>query len=360
MKRMQRWIYILLLVLTVPVWGDNVARKQAEMLNAEVNTLIEQLNTTCDTATYYATLQEVMDKAVRCDQYDATPDDKGRVKIRYRHHNAKQLAPLRPQLIDAGMYYHSKRRNPEAVKCFQTYIAGAESGLFKVKKDLYKGQAAYFAALISFGLHDYESTNHYCDIALKDADYARDAAEIKINCMKETRETSVDSARYVVALLELHEYDPHNQSYFKMLLGEFTEGGREDELARLVADEVIKDPENQIAWAILGDLKMKKEDWNGAITAYRNAMALDDVPVEIRHNLGVCYSAQAQTKAKDKDITLDAETKGLLEEAARQFEMVRQEDPECKRADWVKPLYQVYLILGEKEKAKALESRIGE
>lgn len=359
---MRKWFFIIILsfiAIQSPAADDN-NEVVAEQLNRQVDALLTRLQQTTDSVTYYTTLQNVMETALRCDDYDARPNEKGKVKLRFRHDNSKRLSPLRQKLIDAGMFFYGHRNNDKALNFFKIYLSSSESALFKGYRDLYQGQVAYYASLLSYGMRDFEAADRYANIALKDADYASDAAEVKVSCMKETMVTHNDSARYLMALLELHDKAPRNQTYFHQLMEFFSSKGHEREMEQFALDEIHKDSLNKLAWVLLGETKMRKAEWRDAVRSYQYATKLDSNFVEAFYNMAISQSAWAQELTQKNNKPSADSVKQLLEEARSNFERVAALDPECQQIDWVKPLYQVYLVLGDKQRAEALKPRIAD
>ncbi len=358
---LRTFLVAMLLAIPTLLAAEENGRERAAALNKQVDVLLSRLDATRDTFTYYNTLKQVVEAALQCDLYDRTPNDKGKVDLKYRHNNSKRLAPLRARLIDAGMYYYDHHRNGEALEALKTYLNLSNSELFKGKRDLYKGQVAYYLSLLFYGSKNYAEADHYADMALRDAEYARDAAEVKISCMKEMMVTPNDSARYVLALLELHDKAPNNPTYMRLLLEQFSLPGHENELEQFAKDETRKNPQSKQAWALLGETKMRKKAWGEAEKAYGNAIKIDPTFVEAIYNKGICLSAQAQQNLQDlgaKGKALPDSISLLLREAQKNFERVQQYDPQLKEVDWATPLFQVYKLLGDDDKAKAIAPKV--
>lgn len=337
--------------------------QRADELNRQVDLLMGRLQTTRDTFTYFSTLRQAVETALQCDYYDGMPNAKGKVAPKYRHINSKRLSPIGTRLIDAGIYYYSHRRNEEALEVLKTYLHFSRSHLFKWKKDLYKGQAAYYLSLLCYGAKKYAKADHYADMALQDAEYAKDAAEVKVSCMKEMMVTPNDSARYLYTLLGLHDKAPNNSTYMRLLMEYYSTDGHEQELEQFALDETRKSPTNKQAWALLGETKMRKQNWQEALEAFRNAIRLDTTFVEAIYNKGICISAQAQQMLQNietKPQTLPDSIKALLQEARKDFEQVARLNPHVEEMDWATPLYLVYNLLGEDEKAKAIKPKVEE
>ena len=104
-------------------------------------------------------------------------------------------------------------------------------------------------------------------------------------------------------------------------------------------------------------------DNDATLEAFRNAIRLDTTFVEAIYNKGICISAQAQQALQNietKPQTLPDSIKALLQEARKNFEQVARLNPHVEEMDWATPLYLVYNLLGEDEKAKAIKPKVEE
>lgn len=355
------FLILMMLAITTPLAAEENGQERAAALNKQVDVLLARLKATRDTFTYYNMLQQAMEKALQCDLYDRMPNGKGKVALKFRHNNSKRLAPLRARLIDAGTYYYGLHRNEEALNVLKTYIDLSNSELFRGSEDLYKGQVAYYLSLLYYGVKNYPEADHYADLALRDAEYAKEAAEVKVSCMKELRVTPNDSTRYVMALLELHDKAPGNATYMRLLLEQFSLPGHEREMEQFANDETRKYPQSKQAWALLGETKMRNKNWSEAEKAYSQAIRLDTTFVEAIYNTGICLSAQAQQALQvpgAKAEALPDSIKRMLQDAQKNFELARRYDPQLKEVDWATPLYLVYKLLGEKNKAEEIAPQV--
>ena len=180
----------------------------ADQLYTQITHLIPQMEQTRDSVTYYQLLYQTLSKALVCDSIDALPDKKGKSVPQHRKQLSRQLRTLRPHLIDGGMMYYAHRDNPTALRFFHLYLQSHSSPLFRLsdkQQDAYLGAVSYYASLLAYGEKLFREADHYADIALNDSNVAEDAAEIKVNCMRELMRTPLDSSRYELALLALHD-----------------------------------------------------------------------------------------------------------------------------------------------------------
>lgn len=344
---------------------DRDDRKMARSLNGQVSLLLSRLDAVADSAAYYAAVADIARAALTCDEYDARPDRKGRVKPKYRLENRQRVGPLLSKIEEAGFFNCRHIRKVEALRDFELFVECSASRLFEdqAQSESAVGQASYYAGLLAYETKDFAKADRYADVALNDIGYAKAAAEIKILCMKAGLTNETDSTRYLIALLELHDKDPDNRNYMRLLQEYFSSPGHEEEMGQFASDEIRKDARNVIAWLLLGETCMRRHEWDGAIQAYKTANELDSASVAAIYNIGICYSSKAigirdslseAGRLSDEHIKM---VRRYFENARDFLERVASLDPQRKHVDWAKPLYQVYYVLDD-ERAEQIKGLI--
>ena len=349
------FLQIFFLAISFQARGQVIShRYMAETLNRRVTTLIEQLDTIKDTISYYKAVEEIVRTKMQCDKYDGVLDKQGKMTYRSRHEGLKMLISIREKIVDAGIYYLNHSNKDEALRYFEFYIDTAGKSLF-CKESSRLGQASYNACLLAYEMRDYEKADRYADIALHDDEYAQDAAEVKVNCMRQDMHTHTDSLKYLIALLELHDKAPNNQNYWRMLIEYFQTPGHHVEFGQFVDDETRKYPDSKYVWGLKGETEMNDHHWPEAICAFKHATEIDSTFVPAIYNIGISYS-MAVKEENDSLMKiykqLPKEKKQILKEnlliAEGYFEKSMRMDPEQKEVDWAVPLYQVYYALDDK------------
>jgi tetratricopeptide (TPR) repeat protein len=322
----------------------------ADQLYTQITRLIPQMEQTRDSVTYYQLLYKTLSKALACDSIEALPNKKGKSNPRYRKQLSRQLRTLRPHLIDGGMMYYARHDNPTALRFFHLYLQTHSSPLFHLsakQQYVYLGAVSYYASLLAYGEKHFREADRYADIALNDSNVAEDAAEIKVNCMRELMRTPLDSSRYELALLALHDNAPDNAVYFHLLTDFLSRPGHEGELENFAKDELAKDSLNANIWSLWGEIYMRKRSWDRAIKALEKADTIDSTQVQVVYNIGICWGEKAQEKwGKDMEDNVDnppaASEKALkgkecyvcLENAGNAFRRVALLDPQQTQVKW--------------------------
>lgn len=321
-----------------------------DQLYTQITHLIPQMEQTRDSVTYYQLLYKILSKALACDSIDALPNKKRKSNPRYRKQLSRQLRTLRPHLIDGGMMYYARHDNPTALRFFHLYLQTHSSPLFHLsakQQDVYLGAVSYYASLLAYGEKHFREADRYADIALNDSNVAEDAAEIKVNCMRELMHTPLDSSRYELALLALHDNAPDNAVYFHLLTDFLSRPGHEGELENFAKDELAKDSLNANIWSLWGEIYMRKRSWDRAIKALEKADTIDSTQVQVVYNIGICWGEKAQEKwskdmennvdnppAASEEALKDKECYVWLENAGNAFRRVALLDPQQTQVKW--------------------------
>ncbi len=274
-------------------FGQDV-QNTAKRLNTEIDNILDNMpSISDDTLYYYDNVVKLMKTAVLCDYFDSKSDSKGKIKLHYRHDNSKRLSKFLSPLVDAGMYEYGRRKNDDAMEIFKLYLDCTDGALFQ-KQNQNVGLVAYYVSLLSFGKEDYDNAKRYADLALKDANFAHDAAEIKINCISKQLVTKADSVNYVAELLDLYDKAPENTAYFKMLADYFLANGHEREVSQFAMSETKKNPENKLGWMLKGAVEQKNMRCVDAINSFKCALSIDSTYVPAVYNIGKCYYNEAK------------------------------------------------------------------
>lgn len=326
----------------------------AYALNDQLTGLLNKLKDHQDSASYYTNIIDVFYTVLICDSFDRMPNAEGKIKPLYHKKNKVRTEHLIEKLANAGTFYMNHHNTSQSLRAWKLYVKVSDSPLFD-KHYKHYGYAAYLASSLAYGIKDYRQADYYADKALKDNTYARDAAEIKVECMRNMMRTHNDSLKYVIALLELHDKAPENNHYKSRLVEYFTLEGREKQLCQFIDDELRKYPQNKNLMNWKGEALMRSHDWMTAIDTFKKALEVDSLYTPVIYNIGICYASRS-LEIKD---SIDAEKRKLTDDetdsirkmlalASVFLERSRRLDPSRNIVDWATPLYQVYYALNDK------------
>ena len=314
-----------------------------------------------------SSLIEGYEAAVKCNEFDQQPNEKGKVKVRFLKNNAARYQNERQWLYNGGVMQYQADNMPGAIKAWGAYIESAKSPLFEgltMPKDTLLADATYNTALLSYQQKDYATAKKYAELATQFPDKEDDAINMKLFIQKETCQTKADSLEYLAELKRLHAAKPDKEQYFNLLQEYYVRANDTEALKAWANEETKMDANNKMAWALLGEAEMNAENWDAAITAFKKAVELDPTWTPCVFNTGICLNSKAialQDELMDKkSMNISNENlekvKAVLKEALVYLEKTRELDPEREKTNWAYPLYRIYYSLKDQAKMKELEA----
>ncbi len=305
-----------------------------------------------DTLKVYNSVLNMYNYYVKCDELAQIPNEKGKIKNKYRSANSKTILAERPNLINGGIQYFNLNKNEDALKYFAAYVDAATLPMMEkenlLEKDTILPQVAYYATLAADRVGDKDAVMKYAQYALKDKENGQFAMQLLTDAYK----AKGDTAKWVEKLQEGIVKFPENQYFFANLVDYYSSSNQNDKAMQFADDMLAKDPNNKLYLYVKAYLYHNMKDYEKAIEFYKKTLDIDPTYAEACSNLGLVYLLQAQEYA-DKapaDIndpnyaTAQAEIKKFYEAAKPYYEKARELKPDQKDL-WLQGLYRVYYNL---------------
>ena len=305
-----------------------------------------------DTLKVYNSVLNMYNYYVKCDELAQIPNEKGKIKNKYRSANSKTILAERPNLINGGIQYFNLNKNEDALKYFAAYVDAATLPMMEkenlLEKDTILPQVAYYATLAADRVGDKDAVMKYAQYALKDKENGQFAMQLLTDAYK----AKGDTAKWVEKLQEGIVKFPENQYFFANLVDYYSSSNQNDKAMQFADDMLAKDPNNKLYLYVKAYLYHNMKDYEKAIEFYKKTLDIDPAYAEACSNLGWVYLLQAQEYA-DKapaDIndpnyaTAQAEIKKFYEAAKPYYEKARELKPDQKDL-WLQGLYRVYYNL---------------
>jgi tetratricopeptide (TPR) repeat protein len=342
--------------------------KFSALQTLEMENKVKQIQAPFDTLGMHKACAEAFEAALKCDEFDRQPNEKGKVKIRFRQANQQRMQNVRLALINAGQYMYKVKDLPSAFKYWALFVDSGKDPFFEgfnlAQQEQYRSEIAYYAALAAYFQKDYVNAEKYADIAAQDPEKAADANEILLFAAKENMKTPADSAAYLKRIKDLHQAKPEEERYFNLLMDYYTHKNDMKALGAWAEEEISMNPQNKMAWALKGEVLMNNSDWDGAVEAYKKSIEIDPEFVQCVFNAGVCLNSKAIAM---NDQLADKKTGGLTKENAEKVKVVLREaqgflerakelDGDQLKVKWAYPLYRIYYSLQLKDKMAELEA----
>ena len=325
------------------------------------------LNQPVDTMKGVTAFLDGFKAAAKCDEYAQQPNEKGKIKNPYRKTNANRYLGERHLLYNIGAMCYQRQNPKGAIKAWEAYIGTGDGSIYeetKLAPDTLIADAAYNTAYLSYLEKDYDTALTLAEKALTYPGKEDGCIDLILYTMKDKSTNHADSLVYLARLKEAHKANPTRDLYFNLLQDYYVRANDTEALMAWAREEAQMDPNNKMAWALLGEAEMNSEHWDEAIDAFKKAAELDPNWVPVVFNTGICYNSKAivlndeLTDKKTARISNEnaEKVKDVLREAQKYLERTRELDPNHEQARWSYPLYRIYYTLGMKDKMAELEA----
>ena len=326
------------------------------------------LNQPADTMKAVKAFLEGFNAATECDKYDIQPNEKGKVKIRFRKGNASRYLNERHLMHRIGGMCYQNHNMKGAIKAWEAYINSGEGTIYedsKMAPDTLVADVTYNVAYLSYIEKDYDTALKMAEKALTFPDSKEEGCtDLILYTMKDASKNHADSLVYLARLKDAHKVHPDRELYFNLLQDYYVRANDTQALMTWAKEETQLNANNKMAWALLGEAEMNSENWDAAIEHFKKAAEIDPNWVPVIFNVGICYNSKAivmndeLTDKKTMRISNEnaEKVKDQLREAMKYLEKTRELDPNHEQARWPYPLYRIYYTLDMKDKMAELEA----
>lgn len=305
-----------------------------------------------DTAKAYNGTYNMFEYFLKCDEIEQIPNEKGKVKFKFRNANADVMSAERPNLINGGIYFFNLDDNKNAYKFFSMYVDAAKSQMLEkedlINKDTLLSQIAYYAALSAARNEDYKNVLKYTPLASTDKEVGKYALEFQAQAYKALK----DTANWIATLKEGVQKFPDYSFFFGHLVDYYANTGDFKDAMMFADNMIAKDPKNPFFLYVKGYLYQNLKEYDNAIDFYKKTIEVDPNYAEAYSNLGLIHCQQGLDYAEKVTVNVNdpkfsaeqAKIKKFYEDARPFYEKARQLKPEQKDL-WLNGLYTVYYKL---------------
>ena len=305
-----------------------------------------------DTMQVYNSALNMCKYFFKCDELAQIPNEKGKIKNKYRKPNSSEILAERGNLINGGIQYFNQDKNKEALEFFGTYVDMLNQPMFadneQVKNDTLMPQIAYYASLAAMKMEDYPSVLKYAPYAKDDKEVGKYAMEFVSTALK----AEGDTAKWVISLQEGVQKYPDHPFFFFFLIDYYSNSKKFDEAMKFTDEMLAKDPNNAFNLYVKGYIYHNMEDYDNALKYYKKTIEIDPTYAEAYSNIGLIYCLQAQNFSEKASSDVNdpkykedqAALKGFYEQAKPYYEKARELKPDQKDL-WLNGLYRVYYNL---------------
>lgn len=297
--------------------------------------------------------------AIVCDEYDQQPNEKGKIKPKYKSSNVSRLNTVRNSLLGTGEAQFNNKNFAGAAQSFGAYV---ETSAFfndgNTANDPAYAQIAYYASLAYYNSNDFANAEKFAIIAQADTTVAEEALDVQILCMSAQLNTKEDSLVYINKLKELYNNDPDNNRFLALLWNYYSSTNDKAAQRELLDNQLSRNPNNTIALALQGEYCMGDNDWDGAIAAFKKALEIDPSYIAVRSNLGLCLYQKTIAIKEANEGNLTDEAKSTVNDAITNLNICREQDPNQESVKWAYTLYSAYYLIGDEAGMESVKAYV--
>ncbi len=306
-----------------------------------------------DTLKAYNSLYKMLGYFLKCDELEQVPNEKGKVKFKFRSENAPAILTERVNLINGGSQYYNLGKNKEAHDSFGTYVDLAKAPILEKEqlatKDTLLSMVAFYASLSASRMNDYPSAIKYGLIARNDKENGNSAMQLVAEAYKAQK----DTVNWVNTLKDGIQSFSENNYFFGHLVDYYSNTNKFEDAMAFADQMIAKDPKNPFFLYVKGYLYQSMKKFDKAIEFYKKTTEIDPKYTEAYSNMGLAYLSQAIDYEANLKIEFnDPKYKGeqikikkFYEDAKPCYEKARELKPGSKEL-WLSGLYSVYYKLG--------------
>jgi len=313
--------------------------------------------------------KQALKAAMECDKYDQLPNEKGKVKIRFRQKNQDRTKGIRISLLNAAVDQINDNKNKEAFENFDLYMQSAKAPFFEgvegvAKNDPNLGIAAFYGGRAAAGLEDYAKAVEFFKVGVADTTkQIHDLSfEFLLYSMRMSQKTAADSAKYINDMKELYKQYPENDQVYGGLADAYLQHGNNAEVLRLADEHQAQFPQSPLPHIYRAFLLMQDKKYDESIAEFDKVPEGAPAYMQCVFNRAVCkYNKAADFNEANSDLRTgkmtpanEAKYKEMLKSAQLDFEKCQQLDPDQMTVKWGYLLKNIYLATDQKEKADAI------
>lgn len=309
-----------------------------------------------DTAKMFSSLVDMCNYFFKCDEYDQLPNEKGKVKMKYRKTNASTIDQNRFSLIDGGNYFYTVGDDASALKSWGMYVDLASVPMMQsfnyAQNDTNITNVAYYATVAAIRAEDYKASIKYAEVASANPAYAEEVAEYAEASYLALGDT-VGWEAYVKDCIQRF---PTNQYFFSRLINHYIMHDQLDVAEQYGKDMLANNPDNANTLFVVGYIYQLLNNYDKALELMERSVSIDPTSANTFSALGGVYIDLAQKASQEVPVDVNdpnykqANDKYLayVDKAKVNYEKARQLAPD-NRDLWLRPLYSIYYALNAPE-----------
>lgn len=330
--------------------NERLLALQLEVMKRQYDVLNENfyLKKNTDTLKLTSKAYELFELCELIDSIDATPDAKGKVRLKYREKNAELLNTYRPNIFSGGAYFSRNNKHEKASQYLLKYIGCARMPMFAAYD--YANTDPQMPYASSLALYSLYKCNRYADAlelkddALRDTIHTRMIIQLSAECYKALGKE--DGYEEMLTMgFDKYPLEP----YFYTRLVERYEQKNDTASTIATTNKVLAlDSANVVARLVKTAMLLKTSDIDECIAQASTLIEEGNALPDTYYTLALAYKQKAEDIEKQvrKKRSMKQMVASYYQKALEPMEKFRELQPAAKDK-WAPVLYNLYLKLNK-------------
>lgn len=272
-------------------------------------------------------LMESYKPYLKADELGQIPNNKGRVRNRYRKDIISKFKANHPFFINGGIFYNEKNDFNKAADFFETYWNIPTLSMFEDEKEPFVLDSTYqtikyYAIITAIQAEDHNRALSMLERASNEPFIENSAFQESdiYELMASEYMTMGDTIKYVETLYEGAEKFPQSKYFIPNLVNVFIRQGDNEKAMNYLDTAIKNDPSNACDLnSVKGALMAEKGDYSGAEEEYKKALQQDPGCERALEALAVNYILQAQNIKEESSTISDRKVQVENDKIAMEF-----------------------------------------
>lgn len=291
-----------------------------------------------DEKTMYTALLATYDPYVKADELGQLPDEKGKIKNKYRKDIAAIMRANHPSFINGGVFYNNQKEYSKAADFFQKYWEIPSMAVFNDEKEKINTNDSTFQTIKYYAVicAIQASQNEDSEVKAKETQRAITLLNKLISepfvansTYKESEayellaseyESVGDTTKFIEILEAGAKKFPDSKYFTPNLINQYIKRGQSDR-AIAYLDKAIADSPSSACdmYSVKAALYAEKQDFKTADNSYSAALSTDPNCERALEGLAVSYILQAQNLKEQAGNISVAKDRAALDDQAKAF-----------------------------------------
>ena len=298
-----------------------------------------------DTVKFYNTLLNMYEQLRLCDSVDSQLTSKGKVQPRYKRRTATLREKHRPNILNGGKYFLSKKDYANAFPYLDDYY------IYRTSDDTPDlERVVVWATVCGYSNKNYDATLRYVDHAIDVSDCQNQAVLMEYKAL--AYKGLGDENAWLGAMQQGQQTYPEHTYFFVQLADYYLAHKNYDDAIEMCKRQEMLYPDSALYWYAESNFELRKARYHETIACADRAIALQPNHVDAHFNRAMSYIALAAIAKENacsdihdpKCIEQRRMIQQLYRHAQGSMELVRKHEPNNPER-WGTPLYKIYLNL---------------